>query len=332
MITPTWTRPWAILVLILLATASPAPASAQQRDPLLRMSRTVLDLPAQAYRFESFTIDSPDRQRRWRVRLGIPMRNPAPTGGFPAFWMLDGNAALMEFDPALLAELANQSAPPLLVFVGYDNDLRIDSPARTRDYTFVSDIQRKENGQSLQVGGGADGLLEIIERQIRPAVNDRARTDPGRQVLWGHSLAGQFVLHTLYTRGGMFSTYAAGSPSLWWRNGALLGEPEQRFIAHNGGRKARVLLMLGGAERARDVNNRDMSNPRVLEHLRRVSGAPSDAAATLAQRLQRVPGLAVEYREFPGLGHGPMFRASLMATLHRLTGVADRSDTPRPTL
>ena len=38
--------------------------------------------------------------------------------------------------------------------------------------------------------------------------------------------------------------------------------------------------------------------------------------------------MQVEYRQFPALTHGPMFRASLMWALHAITGVADHSDTP----
>ena len=61
-----------------------------------------------------------------------------------------------------------------------------------------------------------------------------------------------------------------------------------------------------------------------------IQAATPDAAMRLAETLATVPGVDASYREFPGLGHGPMFRASLMGALHAVTGVADRSDTPRP--
>ncbi|MCD9028295.1 alpha/beta hydrolase [Luteimonas sp. BDR2-5] len=316
-------------LLVALQAAVPAPAAAQQRDPLQTIGETVADRAHAHYRFERFTVSSADGTRTWRVDLGIPAGD-APATGWPSFWMLDGNGALIEFDEALLDELATRPDPHALVFIGYDNDLRIDSPARTRDYTFAADLRGTVDGDPQRVGGGADALLEVIERQIRPELVQRAPLDPQQQTLWGHSLAGLFVLHTLYTRAGLFQTYAAGSPSLWWGDGGMLREPEEYFIAHNAGRRARVLLSLGGGERARDVSNRDLSSARVVEHLRRITAAPPDAAATLAERLRQVPGLSVEYREFDGLTHGPMFRASLMDALHKVTGVADRSGTPRP--
>ncbi len=312
-----------------MLSAVAVPVQAQQRNPLQKIGQTVADRESAHYRFERFAVSSVDGNRIWRINLGIP-KGAAPEGGWPSFWMLDGNGALIEFDDALLEELARKPRPHALVFIGYDNELRIDSAARTRDYTFAPDVRGNVDGGQTRVGGGADAFLEVIERQISPEVERRVALDPDQRTLWGHSLAGLFVLHALYTRTGLFQAYAAGSPSLWWGNGAMLEGPEERFVSNNAGRRARVLLSLGGGERARDVSNRDLTSDRVNEHLRRITAAPSDSAATLAGRLQQVPGLEVEYREFEGLTHGPMFRASLMDALHKVAGVADRSGTPRP--
>lgn len=311
--------------LLFALQAVPQAAAAQQRDPTRSIGETVASQPSPHYAFERFEVRSADGQRTWRVHVAAP-KGTAPDGGWPAFWMLDGNAALIEFDQALLAELAAQPVPPALVFVGYANDLRIDSEARTRDYTPFPGERPVRDGTTISGGGGADALLEVIERDVRPEVERRVPTDPDHQTLWGHSLAGLFALHTLYTRAGAFDTYAAGSPSLWWGDGALLGAPEQRFVAHNAGRPARVLIGLGEGER--QVAHRDLDDPRVQVHLRRIEAAPPDSAEKLAGRLSAVDGLQVSYREFPGLTHGPMFRASLMWALHAVTGIADHSDTP----
>lgn len=311
----------ALLAIALLAS----PWAMAQRDPGRVIGETVADHASAHYRFERFVVVSDDGTRRWRINLGIPA-GVAPATGFPALWMLDGNAALQEFDQELLAELAGRE-PQLLVFVGYDNERRVDSSARTRDYTPMAGMP--EDGHTA-AGGGADAFLDVIERKIRPEVMRRVPLDAQRQALWGHSLGGLFALHALYTRSGAFQTYVSASPSLWWRGGAMLGEPEQRFVANNAGHPARVLLMLGGGEREPDFSGRDMDNPRVRAHLARVSAAPPDAAFQLSQRLREVPGLEVEYHEFPGLSHGPALRASLLRALHRVAGVHDRSGEPRP--
>ncbi|CRD50856.1 alpha/beta hydrolase [Stenotrophomonas indicatrix] len=310
----------ALMMGLLLATPY---AYAQQRNPLQKMGQTVLDAPAASYRFERFVIDSPDQQRRWRVNVAIPAK--APKAPSPVLYALDGNAVAMVLDQPLLAELAARKAPPVLVLIGYDNDLRIDSASRTRDYTAWIDRADDESGRTQAVGGGAAAFLDMIERRIKPEVERRANIDRQQQALWGHSLGGLFVLSSLYTRPAAFQYYLSASPSLWWSQGAPLGDIEQQFVQNVHGQPAKVWLMLGGAERVGDRGKRDMSNPRVVAHLRRIGGATPDAAMQLSERLGKVPGLSVQYREFPGLGHGPMLPASFHAALHELYGVTDRS-------
>lgn len=307
--------------------SAPDHAEAQRRRFQTPIGPTVADRASTHYRFERFVVASDDGTRHWRITLGIP-KVAAPAQGFPALWMLDGNAALKEFDDALLDELATRP-PQVLVFVGYDNDWRIDTAQRTRDYT-PSATERGEGDAREQVGGGADGFIAAIEQRMRPQVAARVALDPRRQALWGHSFGGLFTLHALYTHAGAFQTWAPASPSLWWDEGMMLGAPEQRFIADNAGRPARVLLMLGGAEANPDTSGGDVDDARAQAHRRRRGAAPPGAARALAGRLAQLPGLQVEYREFDGLGHGPMLRASLLYTLHAVTGIADHSGEPQP--
>lgn len=313
-------------VPLALAVLAMAPTvAAQQRDPQQLIGQTVADRVSADYRFERFVVRSADGNRSWRVHLGIP-RGATPATGRAGFWMLDGNAALQEFDPQLLQELA-QGAAPVLVFIGHDNELRVDSVARTHDYTPLQELP-DALGAAVR-GGGAEQLLATIDRRIHAELAQRVALDASRQTLWGHSLGGLFVLHALYARSSTFTAYAAASPSLWWREGALLGAPEQQFLAAPGQRARQLLLMLGGSERERDFSVRDLSNPRVVAHLERVSVVPVDAVPQLAQRLRAVPLLHVDYHEFPGVGHGPMLRASLLYALHALNGIADHSAEPR---
>ncbi|WDS37903.1 alpha/beta hydrolase-fold protein [Pseudoxanthomonas sp.] len=310
------------LLAVAVMAAIPV-AGAQQRGRAQQdIGQTVAERTSAHYRFQRFVVSSPDGTRTWRINLGVP-EGPAPAGGFPAFWMLDGNAALQVFDDALLDELAS-ATPQVLVFVGYDNQQRVDTEARTRDYT-PSATTRGEGDALERVGGGAAAFLQAIEHQIRPEVARRAPIDPQRQALWGHSFGGLFVLQALYSGQANFQTYAPASPSLWWDHGMMLGAPEQQFVAGNAGRAARVLLMLGGAERHPDNSNRNMANPRVASHLMRVADAPPGAAFDLSERLRQVSGLQVEYREFEGLSHGPTLPASLLYALHAVAGIADHS-------
>lgn len=304
------------------------PAAAQQRNPLQKVGHTVLDEPAQSYRFERFVIDNADHTRRWRIHLGVP--TTSPTAPAPVLYMLDGNAAAMVFDQGILSELAAGKAP-VLVFIGYDNDLRIDSQARTLDYTAWVDTADDGNGSVQSVGGGAAAFYDVIAQRIKPEVQRRTPIDTQQQSLWGHSLGGLFVLSTLYTHPTAFQHYISASPSLWWSQGAPQGAMEQQFLGSYRGTPAQLTLMLGGDERRGNRGVRDLTNPRVVAHLRRIGGAAPDAAYQLSRRLEEVPGLHVTYREFAGLGHGPMLPASLKASLTALYGIADRSAMPAAT-
>ncbi|MCB8888741.1 alpha/beta hydrolase [Vreelandella malpeensis] len=285
---------------------------AQQRDPDRTLGHTVLDESIQAYRFEQFDVAHGDEARRWRITLAIP-EYPAPAAGFSAMWMLDGNAALMAFDTDLLEMLAERPSPPVLVFLGYASELRTD-PRRRSDYTFTA-LDGDDTLPPGQQGGGADAFLTALEQRIRPEVECRVTLAPNQQTLWGHSLGGLFVLHTLYTRPDAFNHYAAASPSLWWHEGALLDAPERAFLAQGVSQPTRVRITLGGAERARDHRHRDLNDPRVQAHLARIISVPADAPPRLAERLAEVANLKASYREFPGLGHGPMLNASLQDAL-----------------
>ncbi len=315
-------------IVVALGVSFSTPVAAQQRNPLQKVGSTVLDEPAQGYRFERFVIDSPDHARRWRVNLGVPTK--AASVPAPVLYMLDGNAAAMVFDQGMLSELAAGKAP-VLVFIGYDNDLRIDSPSRTLDYTAWVDTADDENGVAQSSGGGAAAFYQVIAQRIKPEVQRRTRIDTTQQSLWGHSLGGLFVLSTLYTHPTAFQHYISASPSLWWSQGAPQGAMEQQFLDTYRGTPAQLTLMLGGDERSGNRGVRDLTNPRVVAHLRRIAGATPDAAYQLSGRLAKVPGLQVSYREFAGLGHGPMLPASLTATLTALYGIADRSATPATT-
>lgn len=288
--------------------------------------------PARGYRFEALTVASGDGTRRWRVELGIPHAAP-PAAGFPSFWMLDGPRARAELDEALLQALADHPQPQVLVFFGHDHDDAETLPSlRARDYTFRAGrypfLQPPGAAPDHPVGGGADHLLEVLERQLWPRLAARAPLDPARRTLWGHSLGGLLVLHALLSRPAAFRTYVAASPSVWWCGGAVMDEPVTRFEAHNAGRRAHLVVCLGGNEREGRIAPARPGDAAAAGLRQAIAGAPPDAAFTLAARLAGVPGLEVCWREFPGLDHAPMFRASLLHALRHLSKIPGRALVP----
>lgn len=303
-----------VAALLSLLLAFPLAA---QPDLSRRTGTTVADSGVPGWRFDEFRADSADGRRHYRVRLALPDR-PPPPAGFAAVYLLDGNAALMETDAALLGELAKAAQPPVLVFVGYDNDLRIDADARAFDYT-----PRRPGGEDAQRdalggrrNGGADAFLDLLERTIVPKAESIARLDPRRRTLWGHSYGGVFVLHTLFTQPGSFSGYAAADPSLWWGDGQLLKEATR--VSSWPKPPPRLWLWVGeGGERtaASPPPGRD---PASVEAMRRArAGVPPDAAPRMAGRL-RSQGLDVRFETLAGQSHGQTLGTSLHRLLHAL--------------
>lgn len=287
-----------------IATLLAVPAAFAQPDLSRPMEPSIADKGSAFYRFQRFNLWSRDGKRQYRVTLGIPNR-PAPAAGYPAFYMLDGNAALGVLDEALLAEL-DRMGPSLLVAIGYETPLRFDTEARAFDYTppTSADGETWENRERGRRGGGADLFLDLIAQEIKPRVAKLAPVDAKAQSLWGHSYGGLLVLHALFTRPADFQTYIAASPSIWWQDGFILTE-EKRFQ----GAAVRLLITRGDAEtRSRPADPARTPPPGRADF-------PADAAQKMAERLQAFPSMRVEFMEFPGLSHGEALGASLPPAL-----------------
>lgn len=278
-------------------------SSVQAKPPAdEKMNGDILQRQDVPYRFEQYSLDSVDGLRHYRLWVGVPKR-PAPASGYPVAYLLDGNAVVGALDDELLTQLDKGNAP-LLVAIGTDTPLRIDRSARTLDYTPERDIAVQLDPLTNEPSGGADVFLDLVQQRIKPLVASHYHVDAQRQTLWGHSYGGLLVLHALLSRPGEFQHYAAASPSLWWGDGAILSEQEG-FAARLKGQSLNLLLMRGDQEPA--VPGRAAT-----------SQVNESSAAQLTEALAHNPSLQVQYRVFPGLGHGPMLAESLRYTLQWL--------------
>jgi hypothetical protein len=294
---PSFYRRCLTLVITLIIGVG-SPMLAQARPDLERkIGITVADTTSPDYQFSDLRFNSADGQRHYRIRIAQPRIAP-PAAGYPVVYLLDGNAVLMELNANLLARLAAQKQPPVLVLLSYDNDLRIDANGRSYDYT-PAPLQTGE----MRANGGADAFLKLIESQVKPAVAAKVTINPQRQTLWGHSYGGLFVLHTLLTQPATFQNYVAVEPSLWWGKGFILQEA-QRVIERHPAISAHLWLWTGGGEKKRSAPPNIKQQP-----------LPADAAQRLAERLATLNGLAVNFREWPGLDHGAMFSATIAPAL-----------------
>lgn len=259
------------------------------------------------YRLRYFSLTSADGARTYQIGVAIP-RSPPPADGYGVLYMLDGDAALARIDEAMLETVASGN-PPVIVAVGYAGDRAFNVMARALDYTPPAGDHRLLFDPAGRPGGGADVFLDLLEKQIRPAVAELAPLDPNRQAFWGHSYGGLCVFYAALTRPQTFNEYFAASPSLWWNHGLVL-ESLPGFLDGGGLGARRLTLMVGGEE----VAVRPGREGRGMR-----ASVPASEVRVLAGRLE-ASGARALYREFPGAGHGAMLEASLRHTLLSLAG------------
>ncbi|RKF22558.1 alpha/beta hydrolase [Altericroceibacterium spongiae] len=286
---------------------------------------TIVNRGSALYDFTSFKLDSEDGKRHYWVQIGIPKR-AAPPRGFPVLYMVDGNAAMGLIDESTLEALDILSAP-VLVALGYDTYARVDTMSRALDYT----PPVMQDGQPItpivrgRPGGGADAFAKLIEREIKPRVEQLAQIDRQRQTLWGHSYGGLFTLYMLHAHPADYQAYVAGDPSLWYHDGELVDDLLATSQGSLSGKSVRVMRGAGhsaaGSDKSRLQQRKTRRHqfspsgdaPRLPDTSRGRSPMPNVMEKVVTAL--RKAGADVHYRRFPELSHGEMMQASLLPAL-----------------
>ncbi len=159
-----------------------------------------------------------------------------------AEWQLDEHAQRGVLDGSL--------QPMIIVAVASNGD-------RMADYT-PSAQPRPEGGT---VGGGAAAYARYLVQELKPAIDRRYRTRPGREhtAVGGSSLGGLVSMWLLLAQADSFGAALVVSPSVWWADGDILARvaaaapalPAPRIWLDVGAREGEG--MLGGARRLRDA-------------------------------------------------------------------------------
>jgi predicted alpha/beta superfamily hydrolase len=105
--------------------------------------------------------------------------------------------------------------PPLLL-VGIDN-----TPDRMDEYSCHRDAEE-------QTGGRGSLYARFVLEEVKPFIDGRYRTRPGRQdtAVAGSSMGGLVSLSMAREHSDRFGLCGVVSPSLWWADGAALQEIE----------------------------------------------------------------------------------------------------------
>jgi len=277
----------------LLAALLPAQAQTPPTPVLSDAAWSPIVLPAS----HQLDVRSKATGHAYRIFMSVPA-SPPPPSGHPVLYVLDANAA---FPVAAFMARSAQSrrevtghVPPLVVGIGYPGDADFHVEARRRDYTGGTG-----KPEATAPDGGAELFLDFIEQELKPLVARHHAIDPQRQALFGHSFGGLFVLHTLFTRPGSFSSYLASSPSIWWQDkrvlGALPGLMKNKQMP-------RLQLSVGALE---DDPPKGHYPPEVRAMM--AKRPMVSEARQLFSRLRQVPAWEdkVVYHELAGEQHGP---------------------------
>jgi uncharacterized protein len=173
---------------------------------------------------ETFTIASQVLGESRRINVYRPPVFGQPADApLPVLYMPDGGLAEDFLHVAGLVQVSvgNGTMRPFLL-VGIENT------QRRRDLT--GPTESAEDKKIAPVVGGSEIFRRFIRAELMPAVTSRYRTTAETAII-GESLAGLFIVETFFLEPGLFNTYIAFDPSLWWNNGALVKSAADRLRA-----------------------------------------------------------------------------------------------------
>lgn len=243
-----------------------------------------------------------DNGREFRIFASTP-KAPPPPGGYPVFYVLDGNwmfATAAETVSAL--ERRPGGSPAIVIGIGYP-DGRDVNRERSLDLT-----PRLGSPEPKQPGtGGAEDFMRFVETRLKPEIARRYKVDADRETLFGHSFGGLFTLYALVNKPALFDNWVAASPSIWFEDKLMQRANVRKRLAPKlaeTGATPRVLIMAGEYEQAADP---DFPPPR-LEIL--MERKQIDNGKEFAQFLDQ-PGVSAKFETLAGEDHGTVIPVAI---------------------
>lgn len=175
---------------------------------------------------QSRSLHSPIVGDEYEISVWLPPGYDNSGQQYPALYLLDPAFGFGFAVPVVLGQIWDGMVPEMIV-VGIGK--QIDSydewwPIRGRDYAPVPLPGQPDSGQAAV-------FLKFVETELVPYIDSNFRTGLDDRALWGHSLAGAFVLFSMFSKPGLFKRYIATSPDLFLEGDPLLdylgGLPEE---------------------------------------------------------------------------------------------------------
>ena len=156
-----------------------------------------------------------------KIWVYLPNSNPQTIYAhqrYPVVYLLDGDAHFYSVMGMIqqLSEVNGNSVCPQMIVVGILNT------DRTRDLTptHVAGGPYLDSVSSSTSGGG-ENFTAFLEKELIPHIDSLYPTAPYRMLI-GHSFGGLMAVNILINHPGIFNSYLAIDPSLWWDNQKLL--------------------------------------------------------------------------------------------------------------
>lgn len=186
---------------------------------------------------QTTTITSKALNEDRRINVYLPQGfHPDSSTTYPVIYVLDGS--MHEDFPHIagLVQFMNMyDLLPKSIVVGIAN---VD---RYRDFTSKSTFP--EDLESLPTSGGAVDFIQFLKEELKPWV-ERQYPVSGKNMIIGQSLGGLLATEVLMSYPDLFDQYVIVSPSLWWKEQALVNRAADYFTQESTLKK-QIYLSLG---------------------------------------------------------------------------------------
>ncbi len=295
-----------ILAAILISSFNPVLTSADAPS-----ATTPVVVP----RSQQFDITSKEG-RPYRIYIAEP-KGEAPPGGFAVLYVLDGNTMFLTATEAV--RLQKGLVPTVVVGIGYPPLPEGTSVQDRRYYDFtpvtpVENLIKSSTEPPVKPGGtgGQKEFLTFIDDTLKPEIAKRFTVNPRHQAIFGHSLAGRFVLYALFNNPDSFNKYVAASPSIWWDKASILQDAKAFIAAGNTEKKPLDLLVTVAEFEQKSLPSTPKDRVEFLTMARMV-----DNARDLTEQLKPLEktGLRAQFVEYADENHGSVVPFAISRSL-----------------
>lgn len=179
------------------------------------------------------------------IRVSLP-DGPAPPGGFPVIYVLDGDAWFgAAVEVARIREYSKLS-PVVIVGVAYPDRKFFNAKRRSSDFTPPGAVDAEMESAGIALGGAAQ-FLRFLTGTLKPELRAKYPLSTEHEALFGHSLGAIFVLYAMYEEPESFETFLAASPSMGFSDG-IATRGERDFVSNPARSSVRILVTAGEFE------------------------------------------------------------------------------------